>query len=92
MYNLEISELKWKHRPGPVGDTCSISITCSIPVIDKTQLLIRSEQILDVASVIANAYQEIIISSMINDNTYTAELDGTITQNEVELLLVNIET
>lgn len=91
MYNLEISELKWKHRPGPTGDTCSITIKCVVPTITVTNVRVRSTDILEVASAINGNY--IVNTSTIDivGGVYTAELAGYVTNAQLEATLDGID-
>lgn len=91
MYKLDISELKWKHRPGPTGDTCTISLKCSIPQIQRTEVLIVGQDILQAASIMNAAYSEKIIESTIVDDQYSLSLNGIIAEQDIQNLLDTLQ-
>lgn len=38
MYKLDIGELKWKNKRGPMGETCSVTIRCYVPEVKTAQV------------------------------------------------------
>lgn len=87
MYQLDISELKWKHRPGPQGDTCSISITCSVPTINVTEIKVHASDPIQIAEVIKAGFT--VLESYIypDEDLYTATLSGTVKRVQLDTVL-----